>query len=171
MNKAVFAFMLFVGGCMAVKAPIEQQAAPPMQQRTPASASLSIEAISASPKLVCDRNADARKEVHVRHVHIEAFAKGHHPTQEATPEGLLAAYKTIEVARQELVSGQPFETVFRKYSDPQKAGPDGDLGFVSKGFLPSEFDRVVFCIPKGEISPVFRTGFGFHIAQVLDARP
>jgi hypothetical protein len=26
----------------------------------------------------------------------------------------------------------------------------------------------VFCIPEGELSPVFRTGFGFHVAQVTD---
>lgn len=171
MNKTVLLFMVFVAGCVAVKEPIEKETAPPIQHDTPANASLSIETISAPPQLVCDRNADARQEVHVRHVHIEAFAKGHHPTKEATAEELLTAYKAIEVARHELVSGQPFETVFRKYSDPHKSGPDGDLGFVRKGFLPSQFDRVVFCISKGEISPVFRTGFGFHIAQVLDVRP
>lgn len=170
-NKTVLLSALLVAGCTFVKELIEDKTATPILHDTSASASPSIETISAPPQLVCDQNAEARKEVHVRHIHAEAFAKGHHPTKEATPEELLTAYKAIEVARQELVGGAPFQTVFRRYSDPQKAGPSGDLGFVRKGFLPSEFDRVVFCIPKGEISPVFRTGFGFHIAQVLDCPP
>jgi parvulin-like peptidyl-prolyl isomerase len=38
------------------------------------------------------------------------------------------------------------------------------------GILVSEFDRVAFCIPVGDISPVFQTDFGFHVAQVTDVR-
>jgi hypothetical protein len=152
------------------KAPAANSIAPPIFSNALASVLSSVEKISAPPKLTCALDADARKEVRVRHVHIEAFAKGFHPTKEATSEELLSAYSKIEAAHQDLISGESFETVFRKYSDPQKAGPDGNLGIVKRGFLPSEFDRVVFCIPKGEISPVFRTGFGFHVAQVLDVR-
>jgi len=29
-----------------------------------------------------------------------------------------------------------------------------------------EFDAVVFALKPGEVSPVFRTAFGFHIAKV-----
>jgi parvulin-like peptidyl-prolyl isomerase len=34
-----------------------------------------------------------------------------------------------------------------------------------------EFDIVVFSMTSGEISPVFRTQFGYHVVQVWDSRP
>lgn len=34
-----------------------------------------------------------------------------------------------------------------------------------------EFDRVVFAMKPGERSPVFRTPFGFHIAELLAREP
>ena len=36
--------------------------------------------------------------------------------------------------------------------------------------LVPEFERVAFCLPQGEISPVFRTVFGFHVLQVTGVR-
>lgn len=142
-------------------------------QETGESASRSLERTDATPKLACDPKADARKEVRVRHIHIEAFAAGHHPdVHVATPEEEVVAYNSLALARQDLVRGESFEAVLNRYSNPRKSGgdPDGDLGFVKRGRLPAEFDRVAFCIPVGEISPVFRTSFGFHVAQVTDVR-
>jgi parvulin-like peptidyl-prolyl isomerase len=34
-----------------------------------------------------------------------------------------------------------------------------------------EFDEVVFSMDVGQVSPVFRTSFGFHIAKLLDKQP
>ena len=34
-----------------------------------------------------------------------------------------------------------------------------------------EFDDVVFAMEPGEISPVFRTSFGFHIAKLFEKKP
>ena len=47
----------------------------------------------------------------------------------------------------------------------------GDLGYISRGSLDEAFDRVVFGLAPGEISEVFRTSLGYHIAVVYDRRP
>ena len=167
MNRSVLTLLLLLCGCSSVQAPESTS------RETQQSTSPSLEEISAPPELVCDQNASARKEVRVRHIHIEAFAAGHHPAVHvATPEEAMAAYKSLQRAREDLAKGESFEVVLNRYSTPSKSGggPDGDIGFVKRGFLTSEFNRVAFCIPVGVIRPVFRTSFGFHVAQVTDVR-
>ena len=90
----------------------------------------------------------------------------------ATLEELQAAYEKMQLVRSELIAGKPFGEVSKKYTDFRKAAPnpEGDIGFVKRKFLPSQMDRVVCCLPVGEISPVFRTDFGFHIVQVVETR-
>ena len=62
-----------------------------------------------------------------------------------------------------------FEEVASRQSDcPENAG---DLGYFPKGRMVPEFDNVVFNMNPGDISDVFRTPFGFHIAKVTDVRP
>ncbi|MBI4949926.1 MAG: peptidyl-prolyl cis-trans isomerase [Deltaproteobacteria bacterium] len=45
-----------------------------------------------------------------------------------------------------------------------KAG--GDLGFFARGEMPKEFEAVVFRLGPGEISPVVKTDYGYHIFLV-----
>ena len=40
-----------------------------------------------------------------------------------------------------------------------------------RGEMVPEFDAVAFALNTGELSPVFRTVFGFHIVKVLEKRP
>ena len=50
--------------------------------------------------------------------------------------------------------------------DPGSAELGGDLGFNEKGVMPQKFDDIVFELDLGKISPVIRTGYGYHIARV-----
>jgi parvulin-like peptidyl-prolyl isomerase len=45
------------------------------------------------------------------------------------------------------------------------------LGYVTKGQLVEEFEDVVFNLGVGQISDIFRTRFGFHVAKVYDRKP
>lgn len=74
------------------------------------------------------------------------------------------AYREISAAHDELKGGTPFEAVVDKYTDCADSG--GDLGFVSRGQMVEEFEDVVFNLGEGQISDVFRSRFGFHVAKV-----
>jgi parvulin-like peptidyl-prolyl isomerase len=79
------------------------------------------------------------------------------------------AYETMSRAHEELKNGAAFETVVDKYTDCADSG--GDLGFVMRGQMVEEFEDVVFNLGAGQISDIFRTRFGFHIAKVYSREP
>lgn len=79
------------------------------------------------------------------------------------------AYDAIREAHNELKNGAAFEVVVDKYTDCADSG--GDLGYVARGHMVEEFEDVVFHLGEGEISDVFRTRFGFHIAKVYGREP
>jgi len=80
-----------------------------------------------------------------------------------------AALDAIQQARAELKAGAPFEAVVDKHTDCADSG--GDLGYVARGQMVEEFEDVIFKLGAGQVSDVFRTRFGFHIAKVYDKRP
>ena len=79
------------------------------------------------------------------------------------------AYNTMMQAQGELKNGAAFEAVVDKYTDCADSG--GDLGYVIRGQMVEEFEDVVFNLGAGEVSDIFRTRFGFHIAKVYDRKP
>lgn len=97
--------------------------------------------------------------VHARHIVKNVDAN----TDEA------AARAAIDEAQAKLKGGADFALVADELSDCPGRG--GDLGFFAPGQMVEEFDEVVFALAPGAVSEVFRTGFGFHIAQVLEKRP
>lgn len=79
------------------------------------------------------------------------------------------AQEAMAQARQEIRDGAAFEAVVAKYSDCPDRG--GDIGLVSRGELVEEFEDVVFKLQVGQVSDVFRTRFGYHIAKVYNRLP
>jgi parvulin-like peptidyl-prolyl isomerase len=79
------------------------------------------------------------------------------------------AFNAIKEAHDELKNGAAFEVVVDKHTDCADSG--GDLGYVTRGQMVEEFEDVVFNLGAGDVSDIFRTRFGFHIAKVYDRRP
>ncbi|HPC96098.1 MAG TPA: peptidylprolyl isomerase [Sedimentisphaerales bacterium] len=79
------------------------------------------------------------------------------------------AMQTMLQAHEQIRGGTPFEVVVGRYTDCADSG--GDLGYVMRGQMVEEFEDVVFNLSPGQVSDVFRTRFGFHIAKVYDRRP
>lgn len=69
----------------------------------------------------------------------------------------------------ELQAGADFAAYALKYS-ADKAAPDGKLGCFHHGEMVDAFDQMAFSMKIGDISPVVRTEFGFHIIKVTDRR-
>jgi peptidyl-prolyl cis-trans isomerase C len=62
-----------------------------------------------------------------------------------------------------------FATLARKKSTAPEAEEGGSLGYFAMGEMPGEFN-VVFGLPKGGISGVVKSPYGFHIFKLEDKR-
>lgn len=79
-----------------------------------------------------------------------------------------SARAAIDAAQAELQTGAEFSEVANRHSDC--AGNGGDLGWFPRGQMVDEFDEVVFNLPLGKISEIFRSPFGFHIATIYERK-
>jgi peptidyl-prolyl cis-trans isomerase D len=62
-------------------------------------------------------------------------------------------------------SASNFATLANKYNQQGAAGPGGELGVFSAGQMVPEFSKAVQALKPGEISPVVRSQFGYHIIR------
>lgn len=64
-----------------------------------------------------------------------------------------------------------FELMAKKYSMDGTAELGGDLGWNRRGRMVPEFDRMMFSLNPGVISPIVETAFGYHIIRVDRVQP
>jgi peptidyl-prolyl cis-trans isomerase SurA len=77
------------------------------------------------------------------------------------------AAEILERAR----GGEDFAQLARRFSeDPGTRERGGDLGWFRRRQMVPEFDRAVFAMRPGEISPVVETSFGFHVIKLERVR-
>ena len=68
--------------------------------------------------------------------------------------------------------GEDFAALARSMSqDTVSAGQGGDLGWFGRGSMVKPFEDAVFATAPGQFAPVVETEYGFHVVQVLEARP
>jgi peptidyl-prolyl cis-trans isomerase SurA len=83
-----------------------------------------------------------------------------------------AAAKTVAKAKAdsllaEIRHGGDFELIAKRESmDPGSKAQGGDLGWNRRGAMVPEFERVMFSLQPGQVSPVVETAFGYHIIRV-----
>ncbi|MDO8501086.1 MAG: peptidylprolyl isomerase [Gemmatimonadaceae bacterium] len=67
----------------------------------------------------------------------------------------------------EIRKGGDFEQIAKRESmDPASKPQGGDLGWNRRGAMVPQFERVMFSLSPGQISPVVETVFGYHIIRV-----
>lgn len=104
------------------------------------------------------------EQVRVRHILIRVDPN-------ASKEKKEEALKKIKEIKSKLEKGEDFATLAQKYSeDPGSKDKGGDLGFIARGDTVEEFEKVVFSLKEGEMSDIFETKFGYHIAKKIEHR-
>jgi peptidyl-prolyl cis-trans isomerase SurA len=77
-------------------------------------------------------------------------------------------YELAKRVRDSIVQTGDFARFVRTYSDDLTTiNSDGELGWVARGRLFPEFERVAFNLQFKEVSPPIETPLGFHIVQLL----
>lgn len=97
--------------------------------------------------------------------------------QYGTPESvhlrhiLVKSQKEAEQVLKTLKKGEKFEGLAAKVSICPSKGQGGDLGWVPKGTLLEEVEKVAFSMEKGQITGPVKSKFGYHVLFLEDKRP
>ena len=82
-------------------------------------------------------------------------------------ENVLRARELIDSIRTAIEKGAEFEEMAQRFSqDRGSAERGGDLDWQRRGVMVPEFERVMFALIPGRVSPVVETTYGFHIIRV-----
>lgn len=115
-------------------------------------------------ELVEEGYARLQKEIKSSHILVLV-------DENATPADTLKAYKKIEDIRKKALAGEDFGELAVQYSeDPSAKENKGDLGYFSAFRMVYPFENAAYNTPKGEVSKIIRTRFGYHILKIYDVR-
>ncbi len=107
------------------------------------------------------------EQVKVSHILIKTPAPG--ADGKVDDKAVAEAQHRAEDLLKQLKGGAKFEDLATKYSeDPGSAKQGGSLGMIGKGQTVPEFEKAAFSLPKGQISDLVKSSFGFHIIRVDD---
>jgi peptidyl-prolyl cis-trans isomerase D len=107
------------------------------------------------------------EQVKVSHILIKTPLPG--PDGKVDEKGVAEAQRRAEDLLKQLKSGAKLEDLAKKYSeDPGSAKQGGSLGWIGRGQTVPEFEKTAFSLPKGQISDLVKSSYGFHIIRVDD---
>jgi peptidyl-prolyl cis-trans isomerase D len=107
------------------------------------------------------------EQVSVSHILIKTPLPG--PDGKVDPKGVEEARKKAEDVLKQVKAGGNFAELAKKYSeDPGSGKNGGSLGFIGRGRTVPEFEKAAFSLPKGSISDLVQSSYGFHIIRVDD---
>jgi peptidyl-prolyl cis-trans isomerase SurA len=90
------------------------------------------------------------------------------PSQKARAAALARAESLLV----EIRKGGDFEQIAKRESmDQATKETGGDLGWNRRGVMVPDFDRMMFALNPGQVSPVIETVFGYHIIKVDRVQP
>jgi peptidyl-prolyl cis-trans isomerase D len=105
--------------------------------------------------------------VHVEHILLMTVGKPDAEVEEIKKK----AQDILNQAKK----GANFEELAKKYSEdagtpgnPGSRDKGGDLGWIIQGQTVPEFEKAAFSLPKGSISDLIKTQYGFHIIKIID---
>ena len=97
---------------------------------------------------------------HVAHILFKTVGKTDAETEEIR--------KKAEDVLKKAKSGANFADLAKQYSEDTTKDKGGDLDWIVRGQTVPEFEQAAFSLPKGSISDLVKTQYGFHIIKVID---
>ncbi len=89
-----------------------------------------------------------------------------------TAEQKQAARGRLEQVRAQLAAGTDFASLAKQHSECQSKAQGGDVGyFPRRGKMTEAFAAAAFLLPKGEVSDIVESEYGFHLIKVTDRKP
>ena len=78
----------------------------------------------------------------------------------------------LDSIRNCILAGESFEDLAVKYSvDRSVSSNKGSMGWIQPGRFPKEFEDMCYNTPIGQVSPAFKTDFGYHIVKTYEEGP
>ena len=119
-------------------------------------------------KKAYDSNQKDYEQVKARHILIAFKGSAAAQPGKKVLTDAEAKAKADEI-RAKLVAGADFTELAKKESDDTGSGSrGGDLGSFGHGQMVEEFEKAAFGAKPGEITPVVKTQYGYHIIQVQE---
>ena len=81
---------------------------------------------------------------------------------------LMSTEEEANAVKTQLDGGADFEALAKSRSTDNTATRGGDIGYFQKGQLIPEFESEALKLTKGQMSPVFKSQFGYHIIKLTD---
>ena len=106
---------------------------------------------------------ETSEQVHARHILFTV-------DDDADAAADAAAKANAEAAHQRAVAGEDFAELAKELSEGPSGPNGGDLGYFEKERMVPAFADAAFALQPGEISPVVKTQFGYHVIKVEDRR-
>ena len=104
------------------------------------------------------------ERVRARHILIKV-------NRTAPEEELKKARKKAREIQRRVQAGGDFAILAAELSDdPGSKRKGGDLGFVARGRMAPEFEKVAFSLKPGKVSDIVQTKFGFHVIRVEEKK-
>jgi len=104
------------------------------------------------------------ESVHLYHILVKV-------DPEATEDQWEKRKIDAEEILRKIKSGEDFGDIAYNYSEDPYKFKSGDLGFVHKGQLVEDVEKVAFSLKEGELSGVIRSIYGFHIIKAGERKP
>jgi len=107
------------------------------------------------------------EQVKVSHILIKTPLAG--ADGKIDSKGVEEARKKAQDILNQLKAGAKFEDLAKKYSeDPGSGKQGGSLGWMGRGRTVPEFEKTAFSLPKGQLSGLVQSSYGYHIIRIDD---
>lgn len=90
---------------------------------------------------------------------------------DASPADTLTAFQKINSIRENALAGKPFEELASEFSEePGAEASKGNLGDFTVFQMTYPFETAAYHTPKGKVSEIVRSRFGYHVIKVNDVK-